>query len=122
MSYFSGVIGLEAVTGEVAYVNARKMMNLASTSVLGKTPKFVDLGLSPANTADKLNSVFAPTTRAEGLMENSNWIAYRHGYEEFLGGRVSKEKAYSDYIKNSEFETMNVFERKIGAIARQHSG
>ena len=52
-SYFSGVICLEAVSGEVADVNAHERMNFASNSVLGETPKFVDLGLLSANTVDK---------------------------------------------------------------------
>ena len=61
-SYFSGVIGLEAVSGYVADVNARERMKFASNSVLNETPKFVDLGLLPANTADKPNSAFATAT------------------------------------------------------------
>ena len=64
MSFFSKVIGLETVPGEVADVNLRERMKFASNSVLGETPKFVGLGLLPANTADKLNSVLAPATRA----------------------------------------------------------
>ena len=31
-------------------------------------------------------------------------------YDTYICARVSEEKAYSDYIKNSEFETMKVFE------------
>ena len=71
-SYSSGIIGFEAVLREVANVNACKRMNFASNSALSKTPKFVDLGLSPANTADKLNSVFAPANRSKGLMDSPN--------------------------------------------------
>ena len=112
-SYFSEVIGLEAVSGEVADVNGRERMNFASNSVLRKTPKFVGLRLSPANTANKLNSVFAPATRAEGLMDSSKWLASRHGISEVAEGRVSEVQVYSDYIKNSEFETMNFLSGKI---------
>ena len=72
----------------------------------------MDLGLLPANTADKIDSVFAPTTRAEGFTDSSNWLVSRHVIAEVAEGRVSKAKAYIDYIKNSEFETMNVFERE----------
>ena len=32
--------------------------------------------------------------------------------------RVSEAKSYSDYIKNSEFETMNVFERENNSGTR----
>ena len=71
-SYFRRVIVLEAVSGEVSDVNAREKMNFASNSVLGKTPKFVDFGLSPAHTADKLNSIFAPAIRSGGLTDNSD--------------------------------------------------
>ena len=80
-SYFSGVIDLKSVYGEVANINAREKTNFASNSVLGKIPKFADLGLSTANTADKLISVFSPATRAERLADISNWIASRYGIE-----------------------------------------
>ena len=33
-----------------------------------------------------------------------------HGISKVAADRVSEAKAYSDYIKNSEFETMKVFE------------
>ena len=73
-------------------------MNLASNSVLGETPKFVFLRLLPANTADKINFFFAPATRAEGFMGSSNCIASSHGIAEVIADRVSKAKAYRDYI------------------------
>ena len=38
-------------------------MTFVSNSILGKTVKFVDLGLSPADTTDKLKSVIGPATR-----------------------------------------------------------
>ena len=123
---YSGVIGLESVSIEVANFNAHERIHFASNSVLGETPKFVDLGLSPANTADKLNSVFSPATIAGELTDNSNWLASRHGISEVTEGRVIEAKVYSDYIKNSEFETMNVFERGnisltlIDFVARCH--
>ena len=55
---------------------------------------------------DKRKSVIGPTTIGEGLTDGSNWLATRHGCEEVTVGRVSKAKAFSDYIKNNEFETM----------------
>ena len=94
---------MEVFPGEVADVNARKRMNFAINSVLDKTPKFVDLRLSPANTADKLNSVFDPTTRSEGFTDRSNWLAYMHRIVEVSEGRVSEAKANSNYIKKYEF-------------------
>ena len=84
-------------------------MNFTIKSVLGETPKFVDLGLSNANTAGKLNSVFASTTRDGGLKNSSNWIVSGHGIAEVMEVRVIEVQAYSDYIKSSEFETMNSF-------------
>ena len=59
----------------------------------------MDLGLSPANTTDKFNSIFAPTTRVEGLKDISDWLASRHDIEEVTVERVSEAKASSNYIK-----------------------
>ena len=87
-------------------------MNFAINPVLGKTPKFVDLRLSTVNTADKRNSLFAPITRAEGLMGSSNCLTASHGIAEVTAERVSETKEYRNYIENSEFETKNIFEQK----------
>ena len=43
-------------------------------------------------------------------MDNSDGLKSSHPIEAVKADRVSKAKAYSDYIKNPEFETMNVFE------------
>ena len=43
-------------------------------------------------------------------MDNSNGLTSRHHIAKVTADRVSEAKAYSDYIKNSEFETMKVFE------------
>ena len=101
-----------SLSAEVANVNPRKRMKFASNSVFGETPKFMDLGLSPAHTADKLISIFAPATRYGVLTNKSYDLASRHRIVEVTADRVSEEKVYSGYIKNSEFETMNVFERE----------
>ena len=103
---------METVSGESADVNSRDGMEFVSKSVLGESPNFVDLRLSPANAADKLKFVFALATRVEGLTDNSDWIASMHGYKEVTAGIVSESKAYSNYIKNSEFEITKVFERE----------
>ena len=103
---------METVSAEVVNVNLRERINFASNSVFGKTPRFVDLGLSAAHTADKLKSIFAPDTRSRGLTYNSDGLTSSHGIAEVTADRVSEEKAYSDYIKKSEFETMNIFERE----------
>ena len=103
---------METVSAEVADVNPRERMNFSSSSVFGKNPKFVDLGLSPAHTTNKLTSVIGPATRLEGWMDHSNWLASRHHIVEVTADRVSEAEAYSNYIKSSEIETMNIFERK----------
>ena len=106
----SGVSGVETVSTEVTDVNSGERMNFASISVFRETPNFVDSGISPTHTADKLKSIFALATRAGGLTDNSDRLTSRHRIAEVTADRVSEAKAYSDYIKNSEFETMNVFE------------
>ena len=87
-------------------------MNFASNSVFGETPNFVDLGLLPAHTADKLKSILIPATRSGGLTDNSDGLTSSHGIAKVTVDRVSEAKAYSDSIKNYEWETMNVFERE----------
>ena len=94
-------------------------MNFASNLVLGETPKFVDLWFSAVNTADKLNSVFSPVTRAEGLMISLKWLAASHGIAEVTADRVSEANAYRNYIENYEFETRNVFEWENIQLTRQ---
>ena len=85
-------------------------MNFASNPVLGKSPKFVDLQLLTSHTADKLKSVIGSATRVGGLTNNTDGLTSRHHIAEVTADRVGEAKAYSDYIKNSEFETMKVFE------------
>ena len=117
-SYLSGVSGVETVSAEVAAVNPCKRVNFASNSVFGETPKFVDLGLSPAHTVDKLTSIFVPDTKVGGLMDNSDGLTPSHGIAKVTADRASEPKAYNEYIKNSEFETMNFFERENNSGTR----
>ena len=84
-------------------------MNFASNSVFIENLKFVYFGLSPAHTADKLKSIFIPATRSGELTDNSDGLTSRHGIAKVTADRVSEAKAYSDYIKSSEIETMKVF-------------
>ena len=121
-SYFSGVSGAETVSAEVADVNPCKRVNFASNSVFGENPKFVDLGLSPAHTVDKLKSIFVAATRVGGLTDNSDGLTSSHDIVKVTEDRVSEAKAYSDYIKNSEFETMNIleFENNSGTRLNQN--
>ena len=108
--FLSHKVGVKAVPGKVVDVNTSKRINSASNPVLRESPNFVDLWLSAAHTADKLKSVIGPATRAGGLTDNSDRLTSRHGIAEVSADRVSETKIHSDYIKNSEFETMNVFE------------
>ena len=45
-------------------------------------------------------------------MDSSNELSSSHGIVKVTADIVSEAKAYSEYIKNSEFETMKVFEFK----------
>ena len=117
-SYFSGVSGVETVSAEVADVNPCERVNFAINSLFGKTPKFVDLGLSATHTTDKLRSIFVPATRVGGLTDDSDRLTSSHGIAKVTADRASEAKAYSDYIEISEFETMNVFERENNSGTR----
>ena len=117
-SLFSHAVGLESVFGEVSDVELSERMNFASNPILGETPKFVDLRLSTVSIADKLNSFFSPVTRAEGLTDHSDWIVSRHHIAEVTQVRVSEVQTYINYIKNSEFETRNAFERESIQMTR----
>ena len=44
------------------------------------------------------------------MTDNNDGLTSSHGISKVGADRVSETKAYSDYIKNSEFETMKVFE------------
>ena len=109
---------METFSAEVADVNPCKGVNFASNSVFGETPMFVDLGLSPAHTADKLKFIFVLATRAEELTDDTNGFLSSHGIAKVTADRVSEAKVYSDYIKISWFETMNVFERENNSGTR----
>ena len=106
------VIGLETVPRQASDVYARKMMDFTSNAFIGKSPNFMDLGLSPAHTTGDLKSVISRATRIEGLKYSSDSLASKKGIEEVTFERVSEVQAYINYIKNLEFETMNVFERE----------
>ena len=87
---FSKVIGRKIVPDESADVYARKSMDFGSNSILSESPNFMNFGLSPANTPDKLNSVLSPTTRVESLTNGSYWILPRHDIEIIMLERVIK--------------------------------
>ena len=84
----------------------------SSTARRGRKAEPFDasMGLSTAHTADKLKSVIGLAIIVRGLTDNSDGLTSRHGIAKVTADRVSEAKAYSDYIKNSEFEMMKVFE------------
>ena len=92
-SFFSHVVGLEAVSREVADVDENKKKEFASNPVLGETPKFVDLRLSTVNTAEKLNYVFTPIDTAEWLTDHSVWMVSRHCIAEVMEGKIERGKS-----------------------------
>ena len=59
-SIFSKVIGPKTVSGESADVYAHERMEFTSNSLVDKSPNFLDLGLSPANTTDNIKSIVGP--------------------------------------------------------------
>ena len=93
-------------------------MDFASNSVISESPNFMDLGMLPANTTDKLKSVIGPVIIVEGLTGSFEWLAYSHGIVIVAVIRVSKTKVYSDYIKISDFETTKVFEQENISVTR----
>ena len=66
---FSKVIGRKIVSNESADVNYFCEMYFRHNSVVSESQNFMDFGLSPANTPDKLKSVIVPTTR-DGSLTN----------------------------------------------------
>ena len=86
--------------------------NLAN-SIIGESPKFINIGLLTFDATGKPNIAFVTSTRAKSLngMQRDNfkvyWLGYTHDFE-----RVSKTTAYSNHIKNSELETKEVFEQE----------
>ena len=106
-------MGVKSLSDEIVVdLDPRNRVNLAS-SVLNESLKFINLRPSSFNATGKPNSIFSPSnignilngTERENL--NGNWLASRHDFE-----RVSKTRAYSYHIINSELETRQVFERE----------
>ena len=68
------------------------------------------MGLFTSHIGDERKSVIGPATRVQGLTDNSDELTSSHGIAKVTADRAREAKVYSDYIKNSEFETMKVFE------------
>ena len=111
-SFFSHVVGLEAVPREVTDVNAREMTNFASNPVIDETPKFVDLRISTINTADRLNSAFPPLPERKVGWITPTGLRLGIVLRKLQCTDRARQKRTVTILKNSEFETMNVFERE----------
>ena len=112
MPVFGKVVVPKTVPNEISNIYTRKRMDFGSNSVVTKSPNFMDLSLSPANTTDKLKSIISPATRVERLTNGSNWLASRHDIEEVRVERVGEAKFYSNYNFKNKFGTMKFFERE----------
>ena len=90
------------VSEVVTDLDPSKRINLAS-SVLGKSPKFMDFGISSVNATSKQKSVLTPSTIAEILNStgggslNGDCLKPSHGAE-VATERVIETKAYSNHI------------------------
>ena len=107
---WSKIIGGKVVTNKIANVYTRIRMNFGSDTVLSKNSNFMDFGLSPFNTTDKLGSIIAP-----------DWIQHGHDIEVAAADRVSKMKAKNHYNFKSDFETVReiqYFERENISMSR----
>ena len=91
-------------------------MDFGRNFVVTKSPKFMDFGLSPANTPDKTKYVIVPTTRYGELTNGSDWLWPRNDIEEVIADRVSGTKEKTDNILKSDLETM----RKIQYFERDN--
>ena len=81
-------------------------MNFGSDIVLSKNLNFMNFGLSPVNTTDKLGSVINPTTRFGMPTNGSDWLQPGHDIEESTADGLSKLKAKNHFNFKSDFETI----------------
>ena len=80
-------------------------MNLASDTVLRKSPKFMDLRLSSVYTMDEIGYVFAPTTIIGSATHGSNWLPHINRISEAKADRLSRTKSKHNYNFKTVFET-----------------
>ena len=113
---FSKVIGRKKFANESADIKSRCGMDFGHNCVVSESPNFMNFGLLPANTRDKLKSVIFPTTRVGRTRNVSHWLRPRHYIEEVTADRVSEKKSHSNYILKSKFETT----REIKDLEREN--
>ena len=80
-------------------------MNFGRDTVLSKSPKLVNFGLSSFNKTDELGSIFVPTTRIGRLTEGYNWLLPGHDISGATADIVIGMEAKNHYNFKSEFET-----------------
>ena len=103
---WSKIIGNKVVTDESVNIYMRGQTNFGSDTVLSKNPNFMNFGLLPVNTTDKLRSIIVLTARVGGPRNGSNWLQSGHDIEEAKLDRVRKTKANNHYNFKSYFKTM----------------
>ena len=95
---WSKISSIKVVNNKTADVYARSRMNFGSDTVLSKNPNFMNFGLSPVNTADKLGSVIIPKTRVGRPTNVSDWLHHGHDISGYTADGVNKMKAKSAII------------------------
>ena len=115
------IIGRKVVTNKSADVYVCRRMNFRSDTVLSENPNFMNLGLSPVNTTDKLESVPFPTTIFGRPKNGSNWLQPGHDIKESTAYRVIETRENNHYNFKSDFENMRdiqYFERENISMSR----
>ena len=97
MPGWSKIIGSKLVTDEISDVYARSQMNFGSDTILSENPNFINFGMSPINTTDKLGSTIVPITRVWMPTIGSNWIHPENDIEESTADGEIKTKAKNHY-------------------------
>ena len=110
-------VGVKGFLGEIVPdLDPSKRVNLAN-SVLSESPKFKSLGLPTVDATDIQNLDSVSSTRANSLSGtrkdnvSPSRLGYTHDFE-----NMSETTAYRNHIKNSDFETREVFERETETI------
>ena len=114
-------VGVKIIPSEIVMdFESSVQVNLANY-VLIERPKFKNLGHPAVETTDIRNIDFAPSTRTKSSSgtRRDNFrdgrLGYMHDFE-----TMSETTAYRNHIKNSEFETREVFEREMKIFNRHY--
>ena len=105
MPIWSKLIVSKTANESSANVYVQCWINLASDTVLSKSPNFIDLRLSSVDATDELGSVFASTTRIGLATHGSGWLLYSRFISETTADRLIGTKEKNHYNFKSKFET-----------------